>query len=126
MELAREEERALDGKYGETLATAYRILVAIGEATTAKKLVPIKWAHISGVNYNTIGDAGIQFLEKFSRKAKVTVMTTINPMGFDRTKPDDIPASFQEQQASIVRSYERMGTMSSFTCTPYEVFDIPQ
>ena len=126
MELARDEEEALAGKHGDALGSAYRILVAIGEATDAKKLVPIKWAHISGVNYNTIGDAGIQFLDKFSRKAKVTVMTTINPMGFDRTKPDDIPASFQDKQASIVRSYERMGTMSSFTCTPYEVFDIPQ
>jgi predicted aconitase len=126
MELARDEEEALDGKHGDALGTAYRILVAIGEATGAKKLVPIKWAHISGVNYNTIGDAGIQFLDKFSSTAKVTVMTTINPMGFDRTEPDDIPASFQEKQASIVRSYERMGTMLSFTCTPYEVFDIPQ
>jgi predicted aconitase len=126
MELARDEEEALAGKHGDALGSAYRILVAIGEATDAKKLVPIKWAHISGVNYNTIGDAGIQFLDKFSRTAKVTVMTTINPMGFDRTKPDDIPASFQDKQASIVRSYERMGTMSSFTCTPYEVFDIPQ
>ena len=126
MELARDEEEALAGKHGDALGSAYRILVAIGEATEAKKLVPIKWAHISGVNYNTIGDAGIQFLDKFSRTAKVTVMTTINPMGFDRTKPDDIPASFQDKQASIVRSYERMGTMSSFTCTPYEVFDIPQ
>jgi predicted aconitase len=126
MELARDEEEALDGKHGDALGSAYRILVAIGEATGAKKLVPIKWAHISGVNYNTIGDAGTQFLDKFSSTAKATVMTTINPMGFDRTKPDDIPTSFQEKQASIVRSYERMGTMPSFTCTPYEVFDIPQ
>jgi predicted aconitase len=126
MELTRNEEQALDGKHGDALASAYRILVAIGEATGAKKLVPIKWAHISGVNYNTIGDAGVQFLEKFSSTAKVTVMTTINPMGYDRTKPDGIPASFQKKQASIVRSYERMGTMPSFTCTPYEVFDIPQ
>jgi predicted aconitase len=126
MELTRDEEQALDGKHGDALASAYRILVAIGEATGAKKLVPIKWAHISGVNYNTIGDAGVQFLEKFSSTAKVTIMTTINPMGYDRTKPDGIPASFQKKQASIVRSYERMGTMPSFTCTPYEVFDIPQ
>jgi predicted aconitase len=127
MELSTDEQEALDGKHGDALGSAYRILVAIGEATGAKKLVPIKWAHISGVNYNTIGDAGIQFLDKFSRTAKVTVMTTINPMGYDRTKPaDDIPASFQEKQASIVRSYERMGVTPSFTCTPYEVFDIPQ
>jgi predicted aconitase len=127
MELSKDEQEALDGKHGDAFGSAYRILVAIGEATGAKKLVPIKWAHISGVNYNTIGDAGIQFLDKFSRTAKVTVMTTINPMGYDRTKPaDDIPASFQKKQASIVRSYERMGVMPSFTCTPYEIFDIPQ
>jgi predicted aconitase len=126
MELAKDEEEALESKHGEALASAYRILVAIGEATGAKKLVPIKWAHISGVNYNTIGDAGLRFLEDFSRTAKVTVMTTINPMGYDTTKPEDIPTSFQEKQARIATSYERMGTVSSFTCTPYEVFDLPQ
>src|SRR5919197_3677570 len=98
MHLTTDEDRALNGEYGETIASAYRILLAIGAATEAKKLVPIKWAHISGVNYNTIGDAGIQFLDKFSSTAKVTVMTTINPMGFDRNKPDDIPAGFQEKQ----------------------------
>ena len=58
MELARHEEKALESNSGEALATAHRILVAIGEATGAKKLVPVKWAHISGVNYNTIGDGG--------------------------------------------------------------------
>ncbi len=126
MELTKDEEKGLDGKYGEVLASAYRILVAIGEATGAKKLVPIKWAHISGVNFNTIGDGGMHFLEKFSNTARVAVKTTINPMGYDKTKPEGIPASFQEKQQSIANSYERMGTTPSFTCTPYEVFDLPQ
>jgi predicted aconitase len=126
MDLSKDEEDALDGKHGDALASAYRILVAIGEATDAKKLVPIKWAHVSGVNYNTIGDAGLRFLDEFSITAKVTVMTTINPMGYDITKPDDIPTSFQEKQASIARSYQRMGAIPSFTCTPYEVFDVPE
>ncbi len=125
LELSRDEEEALAGKHGEALASAYRILVAIGEATGAEKLVPVKWAHVSGVNYNTIGDAGVQFLDKFSRTAKVAVRTTVNPMGYDRSKPEDISEKFQEKQASIVKSYERMGVTSSFTCTPYEVFDIP-
>jgi predicted aconitase len=126
MELARDEEKALDGNCGEALATAYRILVAIGEATGAKKLVPVKWAHISGVNYNTIGDGGMRFLEKFSTSAKFAVKTTINPMGYDRSKPEDIAHSFQERQENIASSYERMGATPSFTCTPYEVFDLPQ
>ena len=58
MELTPEEKAALNGEHGETLQTAYRILVATGEATNAERLVPIKWAHLSGVNYNTIGDCG--------------------------------------------------------------------
>jgi predicted aconitase len=126
MELAKDEQKALDGNYGEALATAYRILVAIGEATGAQKLVPTKWAHISGVNYNTIGDEGMRFLEKFSTRVKFAIRTTINPMGYDRNKPEDIPRNFQERQENIARSYERMGATLSFTCTPYEVFDIPQ
>ena len=126
MQLTRDEEEALAGKNGEALASAYRILVAIGEATGAQKLVPIKWAHVSGVNYNTIGDAGEQFLDKFSRTAKVAVRTTVNPMGYDRSHPEDISSRFQEKQSSILKSYERMGVTPSFTCTPYEVFSIPQ
>jgi len=126
LELARDEEEALADKKGEALASAYRILAAIGEATGAKKLVPIKWAHVSGVNYNTIGDAGVQFLENFSKTAKVVVKTTVNPMGYDMDHPGRIPEKFREKQASIVRSYEKMGVTPSFTCTPYEVFDMPE
>ena len=55
MELTRREERALQGEYGDGLKLAYKILVSIGNANDATKLIPIKWAHISGVNFNTIG-----------------------------------------------------------------------
>ena len=83
MELTREEESALKGEQGEIFQMAYRILVATGEATNAEKLVPIEWAHLSGVNYNTIGDAGEEFLSGISKNARVKVKTTLNPMGFD-------------------------------------------
>ncbi len=126
MELTKEEEKALAGEKGEALASAYRILAAIGEATGAKRLAPIKWAHVSGVNYNTIGEAGAQFLEKFSRDARVAVKTTVNPMGYDAGRPENLSPKFIERQAGIVRSYERMGVEKSFTCTPYEVFDMPE
>jgi predicted aconitase len=126
MHLTTDEEKLLNGENGETIASAYKILLAIGIATEAEKLVPIKWAHISGVNYNTIGDAGVEFLEKFSRDAKVAVKTTLNPMGFDRNKPANLPENFAKQQMRIVRSYEKMGTTPSFTCIPYEIFEIPE
>jgi predicted aconitase len=126
LQLTREEEKGLKGDYGSTLAMAYRILVAIGEATEAERLTNIQWAHLSGVNYNTIGDAGVTFLEKFSKEARVKVKTTINPMGFDRTQPNGLSKNFLTKQMSIVNSYERMGVVTSFTCIPYELFSVPK
>lgn len=128
MELTKDEELALKGEKGETLEMAYRILVATGEATNADRLVPIRWAHISGVNYNTIGDAGEEFLSDLSQHAKVQVKTTLNPMGYDidNVSEYDIGEDFIEKQESIRRSYERIGVIPSFSCIPYEIYDLPE
>ncbi|NDB33712.1 MAG: DUF521 domain-containing protein [Nitrosopumilaceae archaeon] len=128
MELTKEEELALKGEYGETLETAYRILVATGEATNAQKLIPIKWAHLSGVNYNTIGDAGEEFLAKLAKDARVKVMTTLNPMGFDfdSVSKYNLSEEFISKQKSIADSYKKMGVIPSFSCIPYEIFDMPE
>jgi len=128
LELTKEEEDALDGKYGETLALAYRVLVAIGEATGSDKLIPIEWAHLSGVNYNTIGDAGEEFLSHLSKDAKFKVKTTVNPIGFDfdTVSKYNLDEQFIQKQQSITQSYEKMGAVPSFSCIPYEIFELPK
>lgn len=128
MELTKEEESALAGKQGETLALAYRILVAIGEATGADKLIPVEWAHLSGVNYNTIGDAGEKFLSHLSEDAKFKIKTTVNPMGFDSDSVSkfELDEEFIKKQQSIRQSYEKMGAIPSFSCIPYEIFELPK
>ena len=128
LELTREEESALKGEQGETMQMAYRILVATGEATDAEKLIPIEWAHLSGVNYNTIGDAGEELLSSISKDARVTVKTTLNPMGFDidNVSNYNLDENFISKQLSIRNSYETMGVIPSFSCIPYEIFDIPK
>jgi len=123
--LSKKEENALDGKYGHHLSTAFKILVAIGEATEAEKLIPIKWAHVSGVNYNSLGIAGVDFITKFS-KAKVSVFTTLNPMGYDRSKEQNISNNFRRKQSAIIESYLRMGITPSFSCIPYEIYKLPR
>ncbi len=128
MELTKDEEAALDGKHDETLALAYRILVAIGKATGADKLIPVEWAHLSGVNYNTIGDAGEEFLSHLSKDAKFKIKTTVNPMGFDSDSVSKfgLDEEFITKQQSIRQSYERMGAIPSFSCIPYEIFELPK
>ena len=128
MDLTRDEESALKGEHGEIMQMAYRILVATGEATDAEKLVPIEWAHLSGVNYNTIGDAGEEFLSSISKDARVKVKTTLNPMGFDNDNVLNygLDENFISKQLSIKKSYETMGVIPSFSCIPYEIFEIPK
>ena len=128
MYLTREEESALKGEQGETMQMAYRILVATGEATDADKLIPIEWTHLAGVNYNTIGDAGEEFLSGISKDARVKVKTTLNPMGFDidNVSNYNLDENFISKQLSIRKSYETMGVIPSFSCIPYEIFDIPK
>jgi len=128
LELTKQEESALKGEQGEMMQMAYRILVATGEATDAEKLIPIEWTHLSGVNYNTIGDAGEEFLSSISKKARVKVKTTLNPMGFDIDNVSNygLDENFISKQLSIKNSYEAMGVIPSFSCIPYEIYDIPK
>lgn len=128
MQLTTEEEKALNGEFGETLSVAYRILLAIGNANDAEKLIPIKWAHVSGVNYNTIGKSGEEFLKEISSEGKkVMIPTTLNPMGFDSTKKNiGLTEEFVNNQLSITDSYKKLGVNMSFTCIPYEIFSLPK
>jgi len=127
LELTKEEEKSLSGEHGEVLQTAYRILSATGEATDAERLVPIHWAHVSGVNYNTIGDAGEELLAGLSKKARSRVRTTVNPMGYDKDSVEKfgLDENFIQKQESIRKSYKKMGVTPSFSCIPYEVYDLP-
>jgi predicted aconitase len=100
-----------------------RILLALGQLSEAKRLVPITSAHVSGASYKMIGDPGLEFLEDFARDARVSVPTTVNPLGTDleQWKELGIPPEFAEKQTRIARAYDAMGVRPSFTCTPYLV-----
>jgi predicted aconitase len=128
--LTNAEEKALSGERGEALEIAYRVLTAIGRISNAKRLIPIKWAHVSGVSYLTIGDYGLDFLEKVSRTrgTRFRVFTTVNPCGMDVENWDKlgIQDDYAEKQLKIISCYERLGIASSFTCVPFQSYKIPR
>ena len=128
MQLTPDEEAALSGRHGDIMQMAYRILVATGEATGAERLVPVEWVHLSGVNYNTIGDAGEAFLRSIRDRARVRVRTTLNPMGFDIDSVGsyDIGEGFIQKQRSIQESYAMMGVETTFSCVPYDILQLPR
>ncbi|MEB2835700.1 MAG: aconitase X catalytic domain-containing protein [Desulfurococcales archaeon] len=123
MELTREEEEILKGRRGEAAARALEAIVKVGEALGAERLVPIRHAHVSGVSYGNIGEAGARFLEELAEQgARFAVPTTVNPLGYDPWDPGFYGATreYVEGQERIIRALTRMGALPSFTCTPYK------
>lgn len=121
MYLTSEEEKIYDGEYGWSSQVSMKILVRLGDLFGATRLVPIKYAHISGVSYKTMGDASIDFLSALaSEGGKAQVISTLNPAGFDpEYLVKKFPQEYREKQSRIVDLYGTMGIQPTLTCTPY-------
>src|SRR2546422_6234847 len=122
MRLTRAQRHLLDeGTHAQR--KAMEILLTVGRLADAPRLVPITSAHVSGASYKMIGDPGLEFLEDFAQSARVSVPTTVNPLGTDLAQWQalGIPPEFAEKQGRIARAYERMGVRPTFSCTPYLV-----
>src|SRR5436309_14030290 len=120
MRLTRAQGHLLtEGTVGQR--KAMEILLTVGRLADAPRLVPITSAHVSGASYKMIGDPGLEFLEDFAQSARVSVPTTVNPLGTDLAQWQalGIPPEFAEKQARIARAYETMAVRPTFSCTPY-------
>jgi len=120
MRLTRAQRHLLD-EGTDAQRKAMEILLTVGRLADAPRLVPITSAHVSGASYKMIGDPGLEFLEDFARHARVSVPTTVNPLGTDLAQWEElgVPATFAEKQGRIARAYETMGVRPTFSCTPY-------
>ena len=88
MNLNSEQLEMLEGGQGPTKQKAIRLLIDLGEAANAEKLVSVVSAHVSGVSPLTGGDGLIRFLKDLGSEenVKTAVETTLNSAGCDRTK----------------------------------------
>ncbi|MCD6324057.1 MAG: aconitase X catalytic domain-containing protein [Desulfurococcales archaeon] len=120
MFLNKEEEQMLQGEYGEVVSKALTAIVKVGEVLGADSLIDISHAHVSGISYFNIGDAGIDFIESLAFEgASFRVFTTANPyaviQGYKQRNFSDEVLSKQLKVVSALRS---MGA-KAFTCAPY-------
>ena len=129
MNLNSEQKIMLEGGKGPTKQKAIRLLIDLGRAANAEKLVPVVSAHVSGVSPLTGGDGLIKFLKDLGSedKVKTAVDTTLNSAGCDRTKfkEMDIPVKdYVEKQQIILDAYEKLGIELSLSCTPYDNLNV--
>lgn len=124
MELTREQQDMLDGKYGEGTALAMKIQVAIGESFDAKRMVPITRAHVALSNQ----EADLWFAERLLKAgAHCKIAPTVNP-GFCLAYFKKLGTVTDEYASLMERThnaYKNLGAILSYNCTPYLGTNIP-
>jgi len=122
--LTKEEERILKGESGEGTRKAMELLVAIGDAYDAKRMIPISRAHAASSGQE--GD--LYFVELLANGgAHCKVPTSTNPVYdipfFDRLF--DVPKDEGEVARRVMEAYKRVGAILSWSCLPYLAENIP-
>ena len=129
MHLTDEEQGILDGAFGEPQRIALNVLVKLGQAYGADRLVEIASAHVVGSSYQIAGEAGIAiYTQLVEEGARVKVRTTSDPgsIDFARWRQFKTPGEYAERQIKIAELLDRMGVIPTWTCTPYTTFNVPR
>jgi predicted aconitase len=124
MHLTKEEEKMLNGEFGQGTQKAMELLVAIGDAYDAKRMIPISRAHVASSGQE--GD--LYFVELLvNGGAKCRVPTSTNPVYdieyFD--KLFEAPRDEAEVARRVKEGYKRLGAILSWSCVPYLAENIP-
>jgi predicted aconitase len=122
LDLTAEERRMLDGREGEAVATAMRILSVAARAMEAQRLLEITSAHIDGCLYH--GRAGLDFAERLAGAgARVAVPTTLNTGSLDLLHPELFRGDDETRSAARrqMDAYVAMGCEPTWTCAPYQL-----
>ena len=129
MQLTAEERQMLDGSQGDAVRLAMEILVRVGDACEARRLIPVRSAHIVLAMYKSIFDAGVEVCEKFAELGgRFVIPTTLDPSGMDTADPAGFktPADYQAKQRRVEAAYHKMGAVPVWTCTPYFCGNLPR
>ncbi len=124
MHLTKQEERILNGEKGVGYQKAMELLVAIGDAYDAPRMIEISRAHAASSGQE--GD--LYFVELLAKGgAKCQVPTSTNPV-YDTECFDPlfcISKKDSEVPRRVKEAYAQVGAILSWCCTPYITENIP-
>lgn len=124
MHLTKEEERILNGEFGVGTQKALELLVAIGDAYDAEKMIPISRAHAASSGQE--GD--LYFVELLANGgATCKVPTSTNPV-YDIDYFEnlfEVPKGEAEVARRVMEAYRRVGAILSWSCIPYMAENVP-
>ena len=119
----------LHGAHGSATRKAMEILVALGAIYGARRMLPVTSVQIAGVSYDNLGQAGLEFLSALAAGGgRTRVLATLNPAGMDieNWAALGIDERFAADQERVIAAFAQMGVVTTCTCTPYLVGNLPR
>ena len=126
MFLTEQEKRMLDGESGEGVREAMKLLVAIGEACDAERMVPVSRVHVSLF----LLESDVWYTNKlFAGGAKCKVSPTTNPL-YDLEYLEKVgyndPAGEKALLEKVRQTWKNMDMTLTYSCTPELQQNIPR
>jgi len=123
------EKKMIDGTEGEAVRMSMELLVSLGNAYEADKLVQITSAHVIAVYPHV--EASSEVMEKFANAGgKFRVSTTVDPghneKNFDKWPEFKEPEKLKHNSRRLARAVEGMGAIPTWSCTPYFQGNLPR
>jgi predicted aconitase len=127
LKLTDDEKKMLEGKHGKATQKAMEIISTLGDIYGAERLIPVTSVQIAGVSYHNLGEAGLEYLSEMAEDGQTRVLTTLNPAGMDMLEWEKhgITEEFAENQQRVVDAFAKMGVVTTCTCTPYLIGNLP-
>ena len=134
MELSQEEEQMINGVQGAGVRKAMELVVAMGEAYGAERLIKVASAHLLGPDImlwttGQLGKWARELVDDSVADAKsFKVRTTINPIVFDPDLlkrfgyPKDYVDDMRESITRGLNVYRRLGIVPTYSCCPFFLF----
>lgn len=104
-----------------------RLLARFAEAVRASHLIDAEGAHVDGCLFH--GQVSLDFVERFVRlEGRVRVPTTLNVGSVDLIHPELFRGEprIARDGARLMRAYEELGCVPTFTCAPYQTIFRPR
>ncbi len=124
MDLTDQQQAIAAGDEGAALGLCLQSLVRYGEAFDARRLVPIKSAHLTGSFRIFFYSAYYELVERLVREGvKFRVPTTLNPHpGYDFSLPNRVVFHGQKRHEQHL---EALGVIPNYSCVCYHYQNVP-
>lgn len=134
MKLTTQEQKLLNGDYGDAARKLMEIAVKVGEMNGARRMVEITSVHSGLVpcyieGPGSFGTIGIELLEDLAEAGlRFKVHYSTDPLGMDLSawRKMGLPGDFARTQMRGIAALRKLGAILDFTCIPYLEGNVPK